>query len=692
MTQKKTDTIQATNSNQQAGQASAEKDVGQFGLLFKKRYGPFFCTMFLGALNDNLFRSALLVLLAIASPTLLAEYDFLNIELASMLSVVLFMTPYFVFSAIAGQLADKYDKTLLVRLTKLFELSVMGCAILAFWAMEIELLLLLLFLMGTQSAFFSPMKYAILPQHLHEKELVGGNGILELGTFLAILFGLIVGSELMKGGAGGLEIQAICEAGKTNNWQESLYCSTGFSGTNMVSAAGVTIALLGLLSSLRMPSAPSVTPNIKIDWNIPRNTKNHIKLALQDKHIWYCMLGVSWFWAIGGIYLAQMTQYGIVNLGGTKSHYTPLLAAFALGIGVGSGLCEWLSRKYLAIAWAWLGAYGLAVCGIILYFMSPGVIPAEVLNAENYQPALGEYFEWADLDQMWPIMLMLLLLGVFGGLFSVPLTAEIQRCAPVDKRAQIIAANNIINAAAMMVFGGVASLLLALGMDIPQLFLLVGVGGVVVAVIMTIQDSRFWITFLVKTIMRIFWRVKLVNGDKLPRHDGVILACNHVAWIDWFIIGGLMPFPPHFIMNHDFYNIPVAGKILKWARVIPIAPEFKRPDIMEKAFDTAAEYLKNDEAVFVFPEGKVSRDGDSSEYRTGICRIHERAPVPVIPMAVRGMWGSWFSYSEGRCMKGPPKRWGRSKVEVLVGDPIPPEEFTLELLQQRIEELRGDWR
>lgn len=669
---------------------NAEDDINgktnQFALFTKKRYGPFFGTMFLGAFNDNLFRSALLVLLSFYTADVLGENPMISKGQASLLSVILFMTPYFLFSAIAGQLADKFDKTVLVRCTKLFELFVMSCAALAFYTLDIYLLLFLLFLMGTQSAFFSPMKYAILPQHLRPRELVGGNGMLELGTFLAILFGLMLGGELMKGGT---SLDNVNCAGDIQ-WQFQLFCQTGISGPLLVAFAGMGIAGTGLLFSLLMPLAPSMTPKLKMDWNVPRNTVNHFRLALKDRHVWRCMLGVSWFWAIGGIYLAQMPQYAEVNLGGGTSHYILLLAVFAVGIGIGSALCEILSRSYLAIGWAWLGALGLAVFGVMLYFVSPATIGEASLLPEIERSKID--LMWSDVTDHWSVLLALFGIGVSGGLFSVPLTSEIQRCAPPKQRAQVIAANNIINALAMMVSGGLAMLLLSFGADMPMLFLFVGLANTAVLLIMFWWDQRFFLTGFVKIITLIFYRAKLVNGDNIPRHKGVILASNHVAWMDWFLIGGMLPIPPHFIMNHDFYNIPIAGRILRAGKVIPIAPAFKHPEIMEAAFDKAAEYLRNDEAIYIFPEGKVSRDGESSEYREGICRIMEREPVPVIPIAIRGMWGSWFSFSDGRCMKGPPKRWGRSKVEFKVGEPIPPEEFTLELLQQRIEELRGDWK
>lgn len=662
------------------------RSSNQFALFTKKRYGPFFLTMFLGAFNDNLFRSALLMLVGFYAATVLGENPAIGKDQVTTLSVVLFMLPYFFFSAIAGQLADKFDKTFLVRCTKLFELFVMCCAALAFYSLNIYLLLFLLFLMGTQSAFFSPMKYAILPQHLRPKELVGGNGMLELGTFLAILFGLMLGGELMKGGI-SLGPDSCTPAA---SWQVGLYCATGISGPLLVAIAGVALALAGLLSSLRMPAAPSSTPNLTIDFNVPRNTWRHFKLAYADKHIWRCMLGVSFFWSIGGIYLAQMSNYAVGNLAGGTSHYILLLACFASGIGLGSAWCEILTKRYLAIAWAWPGALGVAVFGLLLYFVSPETaVDAQSIEADQRStiPLL-----WADVVEHWPVLLALVGLGVSGGLFSVPLTAEIQRCAKPDQRAQVIAANNIINAAAMIVSGGLVMLLSVLGADIPLIFLFVGLVSLAVLFGMFWWDQRYFITGLVYLITRLCYRVEIIGSDNIPRYEPVLLTSNHVAWMDWFVIGAMLPLPPHFIMNHEFYKIPVVRHILRSARVVPIAPEFQRPDILERALNTCIDYLKAGDSVYVFPEGKVSRDGELLEFRTGIDRIHAGCPVPVVPMAIRGMWGSWFSFSGGRCMSGPPKRWGRSRIEIVVGEPIPPEEYSLELLKERIEALRGDWK
>lgn len=670
--------------NELDGDVTTKQSSNQFALLGKKRYGPFFLTMFLGAFNDNLFRSALLVLLSFYTADVLGDNPLFDKGQATLLSVILFMSPYFFFSAIAGQLADKYDKTFLVRCTKCFELCVMCCAALAFYTLNIYLLLFLLFLMGTQSAFFSPMKYAILPQHLRPKELVGGNGILELGTFLAILFGLMLGGELMKGGTTLAPAQCTADA----SWHIQLFCEFGISGPLLVAIAGVVLAFMGLLASFRMPAAPSYTPNLKIDANIPRNTIRHFRLALQDKHVWRCMLGVSLFWSIGGIYLAQMPQYAEANLGGGTSHYILLLAVFAVGIGVGSAWCERLSKRYLAIGWAWPGILGLAFFGLLLYWVSPATIPEANLLPEIERSKIP--LSWGDVTDNWPVLVCLLGIGIFGGMFSVPLTAEIQRCAKQEERAQVIAANNIINAAAMMISGGLAMLALELGADVPIVFLLVGVVSLLTLIGMFWWDQRFFLTGFVRFLTQLRYRVTVVGGDNIPRYEPVLLTSNHVAWIDWFVIGGMLPIPPHFIMNHDFYKIPVAHQILRAGRVVPIAPEFKRPDILQRAIQSCIEYLQNGESVYVFPEGKVSRDGQLQEFRTGIDRIHAGCPVPVVPMAVRGMWGSWFSFSDGRCMSGKPKRWRRPKVEIIIGEPIPAEEYSLDLLKQRIDELYGD--
>lgn len=664
------------------GKTDNTGSTNQFALFGTKRYGPFFLTMFLGAFNDNLFRSALLVLISFYTADVLGDNPILDKGQATLLSVILFMSPYFFFSAIAGQLADKYDKTFLVRCTKCFELFVMSCAAIAFYTLNIYLLLFLLFLMGTQSAFFSPMKYAILPQHLRPKELVGGNGMLELGTFLAILFGLMLGGELMKGGTNLNAVDCAAEV----SWHYRLFCDFGINGPLLISIAGVGLASMGLLASFRMPAAPSYTPNIAMDWNIPRNTMRHFRLALQDKHVWRCMLGVSLFWSIGGIYLAQMPQYAEVNLGGGTAHYILLLAVFAIGIGLGSAWCEWLTKRYLAIGWAWPGILGLAVFGLMLYFVSPGTIADADLLPELERS--GIQLDWSEVfSEHWPVLVSLLGIGVFGGLFSVPLTAEIQRCAKPEERAQVIAANNIINAAAMMISGGLAMLALALGADVPLVFLLVGLASLAVLVGMFWWDQRFFLTGFVRFLTKLRYRVKVIGGDNIPRYDPVLLTSNHVAWMDWFVIGGMLPIAPHFIMNHDFYKIPVAHQILRAGRVVPIAPEFKRPDILKRAIQSCIDYLKSGETVYVFPEGKVSRDAQLQEFRTGIDRIHEGCPVPVVPMAIRGMWGSWFSFSDGRCMSGPPKRWRRPKIEIHVGEPIPADEYSLDLLKQRIDEL-----
>jgi MFS family permease len=400
----------------------------QFSLLKQRRFAPFFATQFLGAFNDNVFKNALVVMLTFQA----ASWTEMSIGVLSNLAAGIFILPFFLFSATAGQLADKYDKARLARLVKVLEMGIMVIAGLGFWLHSLAVLLGALFLLGLHSTVFGPVKYAILPQHLKEDELVGGNALVEAGTFVAILAGTLFGGLLAGAGHPG--------------W---------------IAFSGFAIAALGYVTSRGIPTAPAPEPGLKVSPNPFTETWRNIVFARENRSVFLAILGISWFWLYGALFLAQFPAYAKNVLGGGESAVTLLLATFTIGIGVGSLLCERMSHHHLEMGLVPFGSIGLTLFGLDIAWASPEAVAAAVpLSVTELLAQLST----------WRILADLLLLGLFGGFFIVPLYALMQQRSSEAHRARIVAANNILNACFMVGGALAAASLLGKGISIAALF------------------------------------------------------------------------------------------------------------------------------------------------------------------------------------------------------------------------------
>ncbi|MEO8332777.1 MAG: MFS transporter [Gallionella sp.] len=427
---------------------------GPFQLLKTRRFLPIFVTQFLGAFNDNLFKNALVVLLTYQA----ASWTTLKPEVLANLAAGIFILPFFVFSATAGQLADKYDKARLARLVKLLEIVIMLFAGVGFAMHSLAFLMFALFLFGMHSTLFGPVKYAILPQHLKEQELVGGNALVEAGTFVAILIGTLAGALLAGSSQGGL-------------W---------------ITVGGLLVAVAGYLASRGIPAAPAPEPQLRINPNPFDETLRNIAYAREDRTVFLAILAISWFWLYGALLLAQFPAYTRNVLGGTETAVTLLLMTFTIGIGVGSILCARLSGKIVDLGLVPFGAIGLTVFGLDLLWASPGLPPGRELL-----PALA----LLSVPGMWRVLMDLCALGMFGGFFIVPLYALIQLRSNTAYRARIIAGNNILNALFMVAGALVAAALLGAGLSIPALFALAAVCNAVFAIHIFTQVPEFLLRF-----------------------------------------------------------------------------------------------------------------------------------------------------------------------------------------------------
>ncbi|MGB9110792.1 MAG: MFS transporter [Telluria sp.] len=623
----------------------------QFALLTQRRFGPFFWTQFLGAFNDNLFKTALMVVLTFDA----LSWTTLAPALLNNLIPGLFILPYVVFSATAGQIADKVEKGKLARWVKLFEIGIMLVAGAGWLTHTLWLLIAAVAGMGVHSTLFGPVKYAYLPQHLRPDELVGGNGVIEMGTFVGILLGEVMGAVLAGHGAWGIR---------------------------SVVGATLLVAVLGLLTSWRIPASPAPAPDLVISRNPVAESLRNLAYSRQNRTVFLSMLGNSWFWFYGALVLSQFPLYAKDYLHGDHSVFVLLLTIFSLGIGAGSLLCEKLSGRKVEIGLVPFGAIGLSLFGIDLYFASLGYTNTAPVDAVGMLVQHGA----------WRILLDLLLLGVFGGFFIVPLFALIQtRCDPKHV-SRTIAGMNILNAVFMVAAAGVAVALIARGFTIPQMFLTTALLNAVVAVYIFSLVPEFLMRFLAWLLIHTIHRVATIDADQIPEEGAAVLVCNHVSYVDAIVIMAASPRPIRFVMDHRIFKTPLLGFIFRTSKAIPIAPAKEDPWRMEKAYVDIAHALHDGELVCIFPEGKLTTTGELNEFRGGIAKIVERSKVPVIPMALRGLWGSVFTRDPSRLFERTLARGWRSKLALVVGRPVPPQEVTPEGLYEQVLALRGEWK
>ncbi|MBF0613629.1 MAG: MFS transporter [Magnetococcales bacterium] len=461
----------------------------QSALLRSRRFLPLFITQFLGALNDNVVKNALVVLLTFHA----SSWTTLPPEVLANLAAGIFILPFFLFSATAGQLADKVDKARLARLVKLLEILIVLVTGLGFALHRIEVLFIGLFLLGGHSTLFGPVKYAILPQHLHDSELIGGNALIEAGTFVAILVGTLLGGLLAGHDPGG----------------------------HLITVAGLTIAIVGYLASRTIPAAPPPDDSLRIQLNFVRATWHNLLLPRQQRAIFLSILGISWFWLYGALFLAQFPAYTRNVLGGDESAVTLLLATFTIGISIGSLLCERLSAGRVELGLVPFGSLGLTLFGLDLAWASPAV--------SDPAGALLSAMVLLTRPEIWRILVDLILLGTFGGFFIVPLYALVQQRSPADCRARMIAANNIYNALFMVAGALAAATLLGHGLTIPELFAIAALGNAAVALYIYSLLPEFLMRFLVWLVVRGRLRLQVAGAELIPASGPALLLFDQTT-------------------------------------------------------------------------------------------------------------------------------------------------------------------
>ena len=614
----------------------------QFALLGQRRFAPFFWTQFLGAGNDNLFKFAFTVLV-----TYELQVAWLPPSLAGLVIGALFILPFLLFSATSGQLADKLDKTVLIRFVKWLEIGIMALAAFGFVRANVFVLLGCVFLMGLHSTLFGPVKFAYLPQHLSDRELTGGNGMVEMGTFVAILLGQV---------AGGLLV-AIPRV-----------------GPSYVAIACIGVAVLGRLTAQGVPPSPSTDPGLRINWNPVSETWKNLRLAHGNLVVFRSLLGISWMWFFGAVFLAEFPSFAKEVLHGDEHVASLLLVVFSVGIGIGSLLCEMLSRRHVEIGLVPLGAIGMSVFAVDLYFASRSLPPSAGYTLSAFVAESAH----------WRVMADLALLSLFAGLYSVPMYALIQMRSQPSHRARIIAANNILNALFMIASALIVGVLLKSGLTVPQVFLVVGLLNAVVAFYIFMLVPEYLLRFIAFAVSRLVYRFRVQGDENIPEHGAAILVCNHVSLMDPVLLMGASPRPVRFIMDHEIFKLPVLGTFFKLGKAIPIAPQKVDAGIYEAAFARAREVLNDGDLLCIFPEGGLTRDGQLGEFKAGVMKLLESNPVPVVPLALQNLWGSFFSRAGGNAMSQPFRRGLFNRVNLVAGTALAPSQVSPAGLRERV--------
>ncbi|WP_309141077.1 acyl-[ACP]--phospholipid O-acyltransferase [Novosphingobium sp. G106] len=588
-------------------------------LLAKRRFAPMFVVQFLGAFNDNLLKFAMLFL----ANFVIYKTEPAKAEMLAVIATGLFMLPYFLFSALAGQLADRIDKARLIRWIKLAEVVIMTIGLAGFWFQSIPALLTALFFMGLHSTLFGPVKYSILPQHLGPNEITGGTGLIEAGTFLAILGGQLLAQFI-----------PAWEAGLT----------------------AMGIAALGYLAALAIPPAPPMRGDHPVDWNIWRGTIEIMGAARHGRGVWLCILGISWFFAAGAVLVSEFAPLVSGTLAAKQEVATLFLVVFSLTIAVGSLAVNKLLGGEVSARYVPISALGLAL-GLIDLSLSTGGFVVQTANAsvDQFLATPGSICILIDLG----------VVAFSGGMFIVPLYAILQVKSPAEERSRIIAANNIINAGVAVLCVLAISGLLALGVDVPGLILALGLATLVVALISIWLLPETLFKSLIRLILRALYRVEVSGIEHMPKPgERAVVVVNHLSLLDGVLLGAFLPGKPTFAINTHIAKAWWVKPFLGLFDAFPVDPT---NPMAAKAMVRA---VKEGRTLVIFPEGRITVTGALMKVFDGPGMVADKADAPIIPLRLDGPQYTPASYMKGKVRQ----RWF-PKITLTV---LPPRRFAIE--------------
>ncbi|MGI8958655.1 MAG: acyl-[ACP]--phospholipid O-acyltransferase [Bryobacteraceae bacterium] len=608
--------------------AQNQKSSGRYSrLLGDGGFQAFLWTQFLGAFNDNVYKMMVSILAVEIAANRQLGARYLAVSLAA------FVLPFLLFAGPAGQIADRFSKTRVLQVTKALEIATMGLGLAALLLNRIELLLAVLFLLAMQANFFSPAKYGILPEMMGEAELTPANGLVEFSTLAAIVLGTSFGVFLI-----GLW--------KNDPWK--------MGGTLLV------IAAVGSLASLRIPWVPASGSSEPFHWNPFREVWIGARRLKENRVLWLTVCGISYFWFIGALFQMAILLMGKETLHRSGTSIGYLSMALAAGIGIGSIAAGWFSREHIELGVVPFGSLFL------------GLFSAVLSATHSYMWAMG----W------------LVAIGFFGGLYFVPLNAFLQERAGSQEKGRVLATNNFVNTAGMLLASGVLWLLHD-RLHWPASYI-IGVLGIatLLATLYVVHVLRAnSLRFLLLALTKVCFRIRIFGADKVPARGGALLVSNHVSYVDAVVIGRSTHRFVRFLMWKPYFEFKLLKPFLKVLQAIPIHSTSPKQTV--RALREACTELKRGELVCIFPEGSITRTGHIHGFQRGVERIIECSPeTPILPVAVHGLWGHPLSANGSRSLLNWLRNW-RPEVVVSIGDPMYAPASAPEI-RQRVVELASE--
>ncbi len=573
----------------------------QFLLLKTRRFAPLFVTQFLGAFHDNVFKNAFVVLLLFDTAS---HVD--NPKLLTTLAAGVFIFPFVLFSALGGQLADKYAKEKVIRVVKVVEIGIALLGIAAILSSSIFLSFLTLFALGTHSTFFGPSKYSILPQHLKEEELIGGNALINTGTFLAILCGTIAGTALVTLPQGKIIISGIL----------------------------LGVALCGYMSSRFVPPAAAKEPDIKLNYNPVTETFIILRQAFsQPKRVVRCMLGISWFWFLGAMFMAQLPNFTHDSIGANEHVLSLFLVLFSAGIAVGGLFNNKLLRGRIEGVYVPLAVVGISVFSFDLYFASDKIIPGALAGLPEFIASIGN----------WRIIADILMIAICGGLFVVPLNAIVQHLIPENQRARILAGSAIMNALMMAASSVLSAILIGRGFSTTELFLTFAVANMAVALyICSILPDYLFKSFL-QVLFKLLYKVEVRGLENYAKAGPrAVIVGNHVSLLDPPLLAAFLPGKPMFAINKFVAEWWWVKPFLRLVDYFPLdtANPFSIKGLIHK--------IEEGKHVVIFPEGRLTDTGALMKIYDGPGMIADKTNAVILPVRLDGVQHTPFARLKGK--------------------------------------------
>ena len=576
-----------------------------FHLLKTRRFAPLFITQFLGAFNDNVFKNALVFLITYK---IAIDQGWDNVQVIVPLAGGIFIAPFFIFSSLAGQLSDKLEKSRLIRIIKFAEILLMCLASYGFYAENVTVMMVTLFLMGSQSAFFGPLKYSILPEHLRHDELIGGNALIEMGTFLSIILGLIVGGILILTDSGPV----------------------------IISATVITVAICGFFASFSIPKTIPAASDLKINFNVFQETMHIVRESRKDWRIFMSIMGISWFWFFGLTFLAQFPTFSREVIGADEGVGTLFNCAFSIGIGFGSYICDRLLKGQIHAMYVPGAAILMTLFSIDLYFASQNFIGG---NGDELMTVAQFMTHWVNMR----ILADMVLIAVCGGVYIVPLYAIVQDRSPPEKRSRMIASTNIINSLFMTVSAVGSATLISRGFTIPEVFLTVAIMNAFVAIYICKLLPEELVRSITRTIFRLLYRVEvrgLENYEKAGKK--IVIVANHTSYLDGALLGAFLPGKMTFAINSHIADKWWVKPAYAFIHLLPLDPS--NPMAAKSMIDE----VKKGRKVVIFPEGRLTVTGSLMKIYEGPGAIANLSGAPILPVKIEGAQFSPFSRLRGK--------------------------------------------